>query len=158
MKIRSYTGLIAEIDIGLLLAGQRLDLRKFAIQPLLNNFRILLVGAMQRLLRGQSQFFEQAGYGNQIQFDIKLIHDQIAHHIACPQGKYKLELQGILHRHDVVDLFNLPPIELFRSAHKWLGLKCAGATFAIFSKPLVNAGTVKAQGLDNLFRTVTLFN
>ena len=68
------------------------------------------------------------------------------------------ENDGVECDYNVVDLFNLLAVELFRSAGKRLGFKRPGATFPIFGKPFIDTGSVEPQGLDNPFGTVSLFD
>ena len=84
--------------------------------------------------------------------------DQIAHHIPCPQGKFKFELQGIFGGHDIEYLFDLLPLEFFRPAGNRFGFKRFGSTFTIFGKPFINAGSMKTKGLYNLLEALSLLD
>jgi hypothetical protein len=114
---------------------------------------VLLKRFSQRSLATQPQLRQKPTYRSQAQLHAILLPDQRADHRSSPQGKRKLQLQRVLHRHGPINPLNLWPPQFVRPPVKLSGLERPPTASPIRCQPVVNAGSRKTQHADNHFRT-----
>ena len=82
--IAAHPGLVQEVDGRALGFGAGTDSREGLGLPGLDRFRVLLVGAPQRPLRGQAQGPQQSPDAHRRQGHSEFPADQLADQIPCP--------------------------------------------------------------------------
>jgi hypothetical protein len=114
------------------------DRRIFLVEPLLDCFRTLLIGALDRLLRGEPPTFEIIADGAHRQFDCAFAFDQQHHGGAGPQSEVHLQLLGSL-------VANQLAYFVFLS-------RCQAAPFAMFFAALLGLQRDSAAGFVSINR------
>src|SRR5271154_6947691 len=89
----------------------------------------------QRFLTGDTQLRQQPAYGHHAQDNLESGLDDLGHHLARPQRKFKFELQGILLRYRFVNPFQFLVVQLWWTTKKRFRLQGAPATLAITRQP-----------------------
>jgi len=93
--VRADPGLIGEVDRRPRLLGLGPNGRVDLALPRLNRGRVLLVGPVQRPLRGQPELVQQPAHTHHRQPHVELAADQLADHLPRPQRERKLQLPRI---------------------------------------------------------------
>src|ERR1700689_705867 len=91
--------------------------------------------AMQRFLTGDTQLRQQPAHGHHAQDNLESGLDDLCHHLARPQRKFKFELQGILLRYRFVNPFQFLVVQLWWTTKKRFRLQGAPATLTITRQP-----------------------
>jgi hypothetical protein len=95
VEVGTHPGLIAEVQLGALGAGPLPDRRKVLLLPSAHRLRVLLVGPVQRPLRGQPDPAQQLPDPLRCHLDAELLQDQLPDDLACPQREVELKLPRI---------------------------------------------------------------
>src|SRR5271154_844086 len=90
---------------------------------------------MQRFLTGDAQLRQQPAYGHHAQDNLESGLDDLGHHLARPQRKFKFELQGILLRYRFVNPFQFLVVQLWWTTKKRFRLQAAPPPLAITPHP-----------------------
>src|SRR6202023_798793 len=98
-----------------------------------------------RLLAGDAELSQQSTNRIGAQRDGELILDQFGHHLARPQRKRKLQLQGILLRHGLVNPLYGARTQFGRSSKQRLGLQRSPSTSPILRQPSIYSTAVYHQ-------------
>ncbi|MBA2883251.1 hypothetical protein HNR65_003613 [Desulfosalsimonas propionicica] len=151
MVIRSDTGFIGKIYLCTQFFGSFFDLRKNRAVPFGNFFRILLVGAVQGFLRGEAQLPQKTAHRTDAQFDAEFFLDYISDHTAGPQGKGQLQLLRILVPDCIVNPGNMAAVEFAGPSALLAGTQGVPAAATVSGKPVIDTGSGKPQGLNDLF-------
>src|SRR5262245_45654319 len=154
MEVRTNARLVGKKNLSSLPISLRPNLRILAFYPLLDQRGVLLKRFSQRSLATQPQLRQKPTYRSQAQLHPILPPDQRANHSSSPQGKRKLQLQRVLHRHCPINPLNLRPLQFVRPSVKLPGLERPPTTSPVRCQPVVNAGSRKTQHADNNFRTL----
>src|SRR5215471_16449557 len=93
---------VAEEDLSTLLPGQLLDSQELDLPPALDSLGVLLVGAVERLLRAQAHAPEQAPHRTLAEADLPLAPDQLLDHRPRPEAVREAELQRVLSDYQLV--------------------------------------------------------
>jgi hypothetical protein len=101
LTVIAHTRLITPVNLGVFCFSLRLDGRISFIQPLLHRFWILLIGALDRLLRGKTPALQILPNGSNRHPDTGFLFNQLHYRLARPQRISHLELIRCL----VHDLF-----------------------------------------------------
>src|SRR5271156_2405726 len=112
VMIRTHVRRVSKINVRTLHLRHFLDLRIFSLQPSLHERLIAFESAMQRFLTGDTQLRQQPAHGHHAQDNLESGLDDLCHHLARPQRKFKFELQRILLRHRVVNPFQFLVVQL----------------------------------------------
>ena len=94
LMIGTHPHFVAPVDMGTFCAGLLTDRRIVVFQPVLDRFRILLVGATQRFLRRKPPVFQIPTHRPDRNRNAVSCFDQLAYSVAGPQGKGKFQLIG----------------------------------------------------------------
>src|SRR5277367_6501986 len=135
VMIRTHVRRVSKINVSTLHLRHFLDLRIFSLQPSLHERLIAFESAMQRFLTGDTQLRQQPADGHHAQDNLESGLDDLCHHLARPQRKFKFELQRILLRHRVVNPFQFLVVQLWWTTKKRFRLQGAPATLAITRQP-----------------------
>src|SRR5271163_271807 len=135
VMIRTDVRRVSKINVRTLHLRHFLDLRIFSLQPFLHERLIAFEGAMQRFLTGDTQLRQQPAHGHHAQDNLEFGLDDLRHHLARPQRKFKFELQRILLRHRFVNPFQFLVVQLWWTTKKRPRLQRAPATLAITRQP-----------------------
>ena len=103
-RIGAKAGLVPEVDFRRLCLGLLRNDRERIALPAFDGYRIALIGALQRLLRRQSQFSEQTADRGHAQADIEFPQNQLTYGLSRPQGNVKTVLQRVLAIHPAENL------------------------------------------------------
>src|ERR1700678_2823352 len=135
VMIRTHVRRVSKIDVRTLHLRHFLDLRIFSLQPSLHERLIAFESAMQRFLTGDTQLRQQPAHGHRAQDNLESGLDDLCHHLARPQRKFKFELQGILLRYRFVNPFQFLVVQLWWTTKKRFRLQGAPATLTITRQP-----------------------
>src|SRR5271170_3585176 len=118
VMIRTDVRRVSKINVRTLHLRHFLDLWIFILQPFLHERLIAFEGAMQRLLRGDTQLRQQPTHRHHAQDNLEFGLDDLRHHLASPQRKFEFELQRILLRHRFVNPFHFLVVQLWWATNK----------------------------------------
>src|ERR1700733_13987074 len=135
VMIRTHVRRVSKIDVRTLHLRHFPDLRIFSLQPSLHERLIAFESAMQRFLTGDTQLRQQPAHGHRAQDNLESGLDDLCHHLARPQRKFKFELQGILLRYRFVNPFQFLVVQLWWTTKKRFRLQGAPATLTITRQP-----------------------
>src|SRR5271168_1725038 len=135
VMIRTHVRRVSKINVRTLHLRHFLYLRIFSLQPSLHERLIAFESAMQRFLTGDTQLRQQPSHGHHAQDNLESGLDDLCHHLARPQRKFKFELQRILLRHRFVYPFQFLVVQLWWTTKKRLRLQGAPAALAIIRQP-----------------------
>src|SRR4051794_1047845 len=94
-SVRAKSGLVPEKHLRALYLRSTGNGRIGFQLPLLDGLRVTLIGALQRLLRSQSQPRQQLAHCAHPKVHSKFLLDQLSHHAASPQPKVQPVLARI---------------------------------------------------------------
>src|SRR5512142_1985263 len=146
------------MDLGLVALGAARNRGIGLALPAGNGFGIALIGALQRLLRGQPQARQDRADRGQTQAHAETLGDQVAHDLAGPQATIKPVLQRILAVDPSTHLPLLRPGQGPWAACRWpsrQGLESLPATAGRL-EPAVNGAPVKPIAGDHRARPFAL--
>src|SRR6202795_3076186 len=135
VMIRTHVRRVSKINVRALHLRHLLDLRIFGPHLFLYERLIAFEGAMQRFLTGDTQLRQQPAHGHHAQNNLEFGLDDLRHHLARPQRKFKFELQGIFLRYRFVNPFQFLVVQLWWTTKKRFRLQGAPATLAITRQP-----------------------
>jgi len=155
MKVRAHTGFILKVNNCAFSFSPFPYLWKNLIFPLLDKFRISLVGSIQWFLTTESELMQQATDRDFTEFDSKPSLNQFGNYRTGPKGKNKFKLPGILVTNRLEDPTDFGTCELLRPTTAIPGLQSMPATRAISGQPVVDASPCKSKGVNDFFRTLS---
>ena len=152
MKIRAYSRFIFKVYAGPTLFGFFLYLRKDLFLPLGNGLWILLIGAVKGFLSGKPQLSEKPPDRTLTQSYPEFVFDGFSDQAPGPQRKGKLELAGVSLANQEIDPPDLRAVQFSRPSRAFAAFKGVPASGTVPGKPVVDAGSDKAQCFDDNFR------
>ena len=155
MKIGSDSRFILEIDSRPFFLGTLLDLWKNLLFPLLDQFRLSLVGTIQRLLATEPKLAQQSSNRGRAKPGAELTFNQVRDHRTGPQCKFKLELPGFFVTNCSIDPFDLGSRKFFRTSATLTGTQTVPSTRTVSGQPVVDTSSRKAQRFNDNFRALS---
>ena len=123
MMVGAQSRLIAWEDAGLHGPGQLSYPGILLVEPFLHRLGLLLVGPPERTLGGESELIQKTAYRGLAEGDAEAFGDRLTDHLRGPEGKGKLELEGIFHRDRIVDPLHRGSVEPGPAASPFLRIE-----------------------------------
>jgi hypothetical protein len=150
--VRADPGLVGEIDRGALGLGGRADGRELLVGPPRHGLGVVLVGAVQRPLRGQAHGAQQPAHAHHAQRDLELAADHLPGHLPRPQRELERQLPRICTDDQLVQPGDLRPGQLRRPTRHRLGHQRVPATLTELSQPPVHRLAVQPPRASYILR------